>query len=296
MPGQKTIHPRLGVHLSISKGLEVTARKAVEMEIETFQVFLRNPRGSGFRVWDSREIQQFKDLVGIHDIGPIVAHIPYIVNPASGRDDLYELARRVITEDLNRCGLIDAHYLVLHPGSRGDATTEEAIDRLIHLINNTIEGYEGKAMLLIETMSGMGKEIGSSFDEMEMLWQGIKHKDRLGLCLDTCHLFAAGYNIATPEGISQVLAELDDKVGVQGVKVVHVNDSQKEMGSRLDRHAAIGTGHIGTDGFTNLMKHPALKKLPFILETPVATVQQDLKALRDIRAALGAGTYERRVI
>ena len=157
----------------------------------TFQVFLRNPRGSGFRVWKDREIQQFKETNGRHGIYPVVAHIPYTVNPASPRDDLYELARRVVTEDLDRCDIIDAPYLVLHPGSRGDAATEEAIERLIALVNNVLDGYEGNAMLLIETMAGMGTEICSNFDEMKRLWSGIKRR-RLGLCFDCCHLFAAG--------------------------------------------------------------------------------------------------------
>lgn len=254
------------------------------MEVETFQVFLRNPRGSGFRVWKSREVQQFKETLGKHSIAPVVAHIPYIVNPASNRDDLYELAQRVITEDLERCDIIDVAYLVLHPGSRGDSTTEEAIERLINLLNHTLEGYDGKAMMLIETMSGMGKEICSNFDEMRMLWQGVKNKDRLGICFDTCHLLAAGYDMVTSDGISRVLEELDHKVGVRHIKVVHANDSQREIGSHIDRHASIGTGHIGIEGFTNLMKNPILRELPFIIETP--TVKEDVQILRNIRATL----------
>lgn len=284
MSVEKTARPRLGGHISIGKGLEATAKNAVKMGIETFQVFLRNPRGSGFRVWESREIQQFKDILSKHGIYPVVAHIPYIVNPASQRDDLYELAQRVITEDLNRCDLINASYLVLHPGSRGDATSEEAIERLIALVNNVLKSYEGKTMMLVETMSGMGKEICSNFDEMKSLWQGVQYKERLGLCFDICHLFAAGYDVVTPAGIRQLLEELDSKVGSQYLKLVHVNDSQREMGSHIDRHASIGTGHIGIEGFTNLMKNPVLKEKPFIIETP--TVQEDFQTLRDIRAAL----------
>jgi len=282
---EKAACPRLGGHISIGKGLDATARNAAKMGIETFQVFLRNPRGSGFRVWESREIQQFKDTLSEHGIYPVVAHIPYIVNPASQRDDLYELAQRVITEDLNRCDLIDAPYLVLHPGSRGDATAEEAIERLIALVNKVLDGYEGNAMMLIETMSGMGKEICSNFDEMNALWQGVQSKERLGICFDTCHLFAAGYDVVTPAGISQLIDELDRKVGLQYLKLLHVNDSQREMGSHIDRHASIGTGHIGIEGFTNLMKNPVLKEKPFIIETP--TVQEDFRTLRDIRASLG---------
>lgn len=287
MSDDKTLHPRLGCHLSIGKGLDVTAKNAARLENETFQVFLRNPRGSGFRVWEEREIQQFKDTISKHGIYPVVAHIPYIVNPASQRDDLYELAQQVITEDMSRCDIIEASYLVLHPGSRGDATTEEAIDRLITLVNNVLDGYERKAMLLIETMAGMGKEICSNFDEMKLLWQGVKHKERLGICFDTCHLFAAGYDVATPDGIKRLLDEIDSKVGLQYIKVVHSNDSQREMGSHIDRHASIGKGHIGIEGITNIMKNPVLREIPFIIETP--TVQEDLQTLREIRAALHRG-------
>ena len=287
MSDKKTLHPRLGCHLSIGKGLDVTAKNAAQMGIETFQVFLRNPRGSSFRVWESREIQQFNDTISKHGIYPVVAHIPYIVNPASQRDDLYELAQRVITEDMNRCDIIKAPYLVLHPGSRGDSAVEEAIDRLITLVNNVLDDHEGKAMLLIETMSGMGKEIGSNFDEMKLLWQGIKHKDRLGICFDTCHLFAAGYDVATPDGINQLLDEIDSKVGIQYLKVVHVNDSQRGLGSHIDRHASIGKGHIGIEGITNIMKNLVLREIPFIIETP--TVQEDFQTLREIRAALHRG-------
>ncbi|NLW63791.1 MAG: deoxyribonuclease IV [Syntrophomonadaceae bacterium] len=286
MPDEKVPFPRLGCQLSIGKGLDVTSRNAAKMEVETFQVFLRNPRGSGFRVWGDREIQQFKETINKHRIYPVVAHIPYIVNPASPRDDLYELAGRVITEDLNRCDIIEAPYLVLHPGSRGDATTEEAIDRLIALVNNILDGNEGKAVLLIETMSGMGKEICSNFDEMKQLWQGIKRKDRLGICFDSCHLFAAGYDVATTDGLSRLLDEIDSKVGIRYLKVVHINDSLRELGSRIDRHAPIGKGHIGVVGITNIMKNSVLKKLPFILETPTATIEQDLQVLRDIRASI----------
>ncbi len=276
--------PRLGCHLSIGRGLAVTAGNAARMKAETFQVFLRNPRGSGFRVWKDREIQQFKETNGRHGIYPVVAHIPYTVNPASPRDDLYELARRVVTEDLDRCDIIDAPYLVLHPGSRGDAATEEAIERLIALVNNVLDGYEGNAMLLIETMAGMGTEICSNFDEMKRLWSGIKRKDRLGLCFDCCHLFAAGYDVTTPDGLGRLLDEIESKVGIQYLKVVHINDCLRELGSHIDRHAPIGKGQIGLEGVINIMKNPVLRKLPFILETP--TIEQDLQALRDIRAAI----------
>lgn len=283
MTVRKSANPRLGVHLSIGKGLEVTAKNAAEMELETFQIFLRNPRGVGSRVWKTSEVTQFKETMSKHNIAPVVAHIPYIVNPASSREDLYELAERIITEDLERCDTIGVAYLVLHPGSRGDSTNEEAIARLINLLNRTLEAHNGPAMILLETMSGMGKEICANLDDMRMVWQGIKNQDRLGICLDTCHMLAAGYDMATADGIAGVLEELDQKVGVQHVKVVHSNDSQRELGTRVDRHASIGTGHIGIEGFTNLMKNPILRELPFIIETP--TIHEDFQTLRTIRTS-----------
>lgn len=280
------LSPRLGAHLSIGKGLDGTARSAVEMEVETCQIFLRNPRGAGFRVWKDAEVATFKETIASHQIGPVVAHIPYIVNPASGKDDLYELAQRIISEDLKRCDLIGAAYLVLHPGSKGDLSLEEAIARLAALLNRTLAGYDGQAMILIETMAGMGKEICASFEEIRMLWQAVEGRDHLGVCLDTCHLLAAGYDMVTVDGIAGMLAEAEKKIGLDKIKVVHANDSQKGKGSRVDRHAPIGTGHIGREGFANLMRNPFLRQLPFILETPTATLAQDLAALREIRVGL----------
>ncbi len=281
---KKVLKPRVGAHLSIGKGLDGTAGSAVDMGVETFQIFLRNPRGSGSRDWSPKEVEIFNQTMNDHDITPRVAHIPYIVNPASGRTDLYELAERVITEDLIRGDMIGISYLVLHPGSRGDASIEEAIVRLCALLDRTLDKYAGPTTILLETMAGMGKEIGVNFDEMRMAFQCLKHSDRIGLCIDTCHMMAAGYDTSTEAGIESMLAEAESTVGLDRIKVVHANDSLKGIGSHLDRHAPIGTGFVGAEGFTHLLSNKFLQNLPFILETPSETMADDLALLKKIRA------------
>lgn len=275
--------PRLGAHLSIGKGLISTAEQAVKWGVETFQIFLRNPRGSAARVWSEKEIRSFTSRIAENGIDPVVAHIPYIVNPASSRDDLYELALRVVAEDLIRCDLIGARYLVLHPGSRGEAPIGAAIERLVGLLNLALEDYEGKATILIETMAGMGTEIGASIDELHQIIQGVKRTDRIGACIDTCHLMGAGYDLASPAGLNHWKKEFGELIGLEKIKVVHINDSQREVGSRIDRHCSIGTGHIGIKGFARLMADPTLRELPFILETPAETMPNDLKTLHSLR-------------
>ncbi|NLV17010.1 MAG: deoxyribonuclease IV [Syntrophomonadaceae bacterium] len=286
MMKKHVLSPKLGAHLSIGKGLEATARNAVEMEVETFQIFLRNPRGSKSRTWSVNEIEAFRDITVSNGITPIVAHIPYIVNPASGKDDLYQLAERVISEDLVRGDTIGVSYLVLHPGTRGDSTVEEAIERLSKMLDRVLDGFAGQTMILLETMAGMGKEICSNFEEMRMVLQGMKDSSQIGICFDSCHLLAAGYDTATEDGIRTVLAEADEIIGKDRIKVVHANDSLKGLGSHLDRHAPIGTGYIGVEGFTHLMKNEYLRELPFILETPSDTIMEDLGVLRKIRSAI----------
>lgn len=276
------MEPRIGCHLSIGKGLKATAEKAVSLGLETFQVFVRNPRGAAARAWSEQEIAEFTKTVEQSGIDPVIVHIPYIVNPASNRQDLYELAERIIREDLERAIALKARYLVLHPGSRGEGSAEEAIERLTALLQRVLHKYTGDTMILIETMAGMGKEIGHEFSQIKTILNGVNHP-MLGLCLDTCHLLGAGYDVVSKEGIAATLEELGRYMDLNLVKVVHANDSQKEINSRIDRHAPIGTGFIGRQGFVNLMAHPKLKKLPFILETPPETIEQDVQVMRELR-------------
>lgn len=276
--------PKIGAHLSVGKGLVKTAVQAREMELDAIQIFLRNPRGAAARALGEEEIQAFRKEVELSAIDPIVVHIPYISNPASIKSDLYELAARIIREDLQRCDLIGARYLVLHPGSSTGSTREESILRLARLLNGVLADYNGAAQLLLETMAGQGSEIGKSFDELKIIFDNCQYASRLGVCFDTCHTYAAGYNIKTAEGLDATARQLVEVLGPDKLKVVHVNDSQTIHGSNRDRHAPIGKGELGEEAIKRIMHHPLFNKIPFILETPSETLAEDVEILKKLRA------------
>lgn len=251
--------------------------------LEALQIFVRNPRGRGARNLTEEETDYFKTTLLAHDINPVVVHIPYVCNPAAARDDLYEFARQVVEEDLERCSLIGAQYLVLHPGSYTTSTREQGIERIAGLLNSILDSYTGKVTVCLETMAGQGTEIGRAFTELNTIIELIHNKPRIGVCLDTCHIFAAGYDIGSEEGIARVLKEIDQTFGRDCIKLVHSNDSQKELGSKRDRHAHIGDGFIGTSGFKRLLENDFFSQLPFILETPLEEIDRDIAALKELR-------------
>ncbi|MDD2586900.1 MAG: deoxyribonuclease IV [Syntrophomonadaceae bacterium] len=269
--------------MPIGKGLKNTADEAVSKELEALQMFLRNPRGRGARQFTADEINYFNDIIKKKDIYPVVVHIPYICNPASFKEDLYAFALEILQHDLSRCVLVNADFIVLHPGSYTSSTLEEGIDRIANLLNIVLNDYTGETCILLETMAGQGSEIGRNFEEINLIMQKIKNTDKLGVCFDTCHTFAAGYDSTVIEGLNGILNAMDSTFGREKVKIVHANDSSKELGSRRDRHAHIGQGFIGIDGFTNIMSHQFFKGLPFILETPFEGIEADIKLLKQIR-------------
>ena len=281
----KTINkqPKIGAHLPIGKGLKHTADEAVALGLEALQIFVRNPRGSGARTFKEEEIDYFKATLLAHDINPVVVHIPYISNPAAAKDDLYELAHQVVKEDLQRCSLIGADYLVLHPGSYTTSTLEQGIDRIARLLNDVLDNYTGEVTVCLETMAGQGTEIGRDFNELNTILQLINNQERIGVCLDTCHVFAAGYDVSNEEGIARVLEEIDRTLGRDAIKLIHSNDSQKELGSKRDRHAHIGDGFIGEAGFKRLLRHDFFGTLSFVLETPYEEIDRDIAALKKLR-------------
>lgn len=281
--------PRIGAHLPVSKGLRHVIDEAQVMGLEALQIFLRNPRGMKARELSSSEIEYFQEKANNLDISPIAVHIPYICNPASVKEDIYQLAHRVITEDLARCDIINADYLVLHPGSYTVSSPDKAINRLIELLKRVLEGYRGTTEILIETMSGQGSEIGRNFEEIGQILKGVGEHPRVGVCLDTCHLFAAGYNIADAQGLKSTLEELSAYVGTDKVRMVHVNDSLGDLGSKKDRHAHIGQGKIGERGFYVLCQHPFLRRFPFVLETEYSGIPRDVEVLKRLRSSTGDG-------
>jgi len=279
--------PRVGAHLPVSKGLKHVIDEAENLGLESLQIFLRNPRGMKARELSGDEIEYFVEKANRTGVSPVVVHIPYICNPAAVKDDIYQLAHRVIAEDLARCDLIRADYLVLHPGAYTTSTPDQAIHRLVELLKRVSGGYQGSTEILIETMSGQGTEIGRNFHEIGRILQELSGYLRIGVCLDTCHLFGAGYNIVDLQGLENTLEELDRFVGRDKIRLVHANDSAQGLGSKKDRHAHIGKGKIGEKGFALLCRHPFLRTLPFILETEYTGIPSDVEILKRLRSLAG---------
>ncbi len=275
--------PRIGAHLPVGKGLKHTADTAEKLEIEALQVFLRNPRGRKARQLSDEEIAYFNRKMVDNNISPVVVHIPYICNPASLKEDVYQFTYEIISEELQRCKLINADYLVLHPGAYTTSSPAAGINRVSNLLNWVLDDYSGTTMILLETMAGQGTEIGKNFNELNQILQNTDKNDKIGICFDTCHTFAAGYDCSNIEGINGILREMDRTFGREKIKLVHINDSSYESGSKRDRHAHIGEGFIGKSGFRKLLKNCFFREFPFILETDPDGQKEDIEILKNLR-------------
>lgn len=256
----------LGAHMSVAKGLDKTAENVVKMNANTMQIFSRNPRGSSFKIYSEKEIEAFQRVRKENNFGPILAHAPYTLNLASANEKTYEFACMVIKEDIARMDALGIENLVFHPGSHTGIGTEAGIQNIIAGLNQAITGNE-KITVLLETMSGKGSEIGVTFEELKAIRDGVEHPERVGICLDTCHVFAAGYDIVNH--LDDVIDEFDRVLGLDNLKAIHLNDSMMSFNSRKDRHATIGDGEIGLEAILNVMRHPRLQGIPFYLETPL---------------------------
>ena len=265
--------------MSIAKGLAKTAENVVAMEANTMQIFSRNPRGSTYKEYTDQEIDKFQKIRREHGFGPLLAHAPYTMNLASEKEKVYEFACMVIREDVARMDALEIENMVFHPGSHTGIGTEAGIRNIIAGLDQAITGNESITVLL-ETMSGKGTEIGTRFEELRAIRDGVRHPERIGICLDTCHVFAAGYDIV--HDLDGVIREFDRVLGLKHLRAVHLNDSLEDFGSHKDRHAVIGGGKIGLEALLRVMKHPALSGLPFYLETPLddAGHRQEIQMLK----------------
>lgn len=255
----------IGTHMSIAKGLVATAKNVVAMEANTFQLFSRNPRGSNFRTPEAAELEKFQQIRKEHAFGPILAHAPYTMNLASAQEKVSEFARTVIREDIARMDALGIENIVFHPGSHTGIGVQQGIENIISGLNQAITGEENITVLL-ETMTGKGTEIGDRFEHLREIIDGMDHPERVAVCLDTCHVFSAGYDIV--KDLDGVLEEFDRVLGLPKLRAIHLNDSLTPFESHKDRHAPIGQGEIGWDALMRVVEHPALNKLPFYLETP----------------------------
>lgn len=255
----------IGCHLSISKGFAHIGKEALSIKADTFQFFTRNPQGGKAKDIDLADVAKFRALAAENHFSPVVAHAPYTLNPCSDNPQTREFAEMVFSDDLKRMELIPHNYYNFHPGSHVGQGVSSGIAMIIDLLNRILTPEQNTTVLL-ETMSGKGSEIGRSFEELAEIRAGVKLKDKLGVCLDTCHVFAAGYDIVN--NLDGVMAEFDKIIGLQHLKAIHLNDSLMPLGSNKDRHAKIGAGEIGAKPLFSFINHPAVKNLPFVLETP----------------------------
>lgn len=256
----------IGTHMSITGGIAKTAENVVKMNANTMQIFSRNPRGSSYKTYTPEEIDRFQQIRKNHAFGPVLAHAPYTMNLASATEKTYEFACTVIREDIRHMDDLKIENLVFHPGSHTGIGEEAGSVNIIRGLNQAIADSEN-IMVLLETMSGKGTEIGYRFEQLKQIRDGVEHPERIGICLDTCHVFAAGYDIV--HDLDGVLEEFDRILGLEWLRAIHLNDSLMPFGSRKDRHAVIGEGEIGLEALLNVLRHPKLKDLPFYLETPL---------------------------
>ncbi len=272
----------IGAHLSISKGLEDVFAQADELSATTLQLFTKSNRQWHAKPITEDEIAAFAQAHKAHQYMPLVAHASYLINIGSPDHTLAQRSTKALADELTRCEQLGIQYLVLHPGAHRDTDLDVCLERIAHNLKTVLKAVSGESMILLETMAGQGSTIGSTFRELGTILKAVDNP-RLGICLDTCHVFAAGYDFTTPEGYKQMWHEFGAEIGKRHLKVIHMNDSQKPCGSHVDRHCDIGTGAIGKEGFRLIMQDETLAHIPKILETPKESLDDDARNLDTLR-------------
>lgn len=271
----------IGCHLSIAKGYRAITEEAVSLGANTFQFFTRNPRGGKAKAIDPADVASFRAYAAEQGIERILAHAPYTLNPASATEKTRDFARKALAEDLARMENTPGQLYNMHPGSHVGQGVDVGIDLIAAALDEALRS-EQTTTLLLETMAGKGSEIGGRFEELAAIIERVGLRDKVGVCLDTCHVWDAGYDIAGD--LDGVLREFDEVVGLDRLRAVHLNDSLNPRGARKDRHARIGEGFIGFEALSAVTRHPLLRDLPFYLETP----QEELSGYADEIARLRA--------
>ena len=272
----------IGCHLSSVKGFEHMGREALSIGANTFQFFTRNPRGGRAKDIDPEDAERFMALARENGFGKLVAHAPYTLNPCSATEKVRAFAHTAMEDDLKRMEFIPGNYYNFHPGSHVGQGTEKGIELITELLNRVMRP-EQTTTVLLETMAGKGSEIGGRFEELRAIIDGVELDEKLGVCLDTCHVSDAGYDIAGD--LDGVLEEFDKVIGLSRLRALHINDSLNPLGAHKDRHARIGEGTLGLEAIVRVISHPQLAGLPCILETPndLDGYGREIKLLRESR-------------
>ncbi len=256
---------KIGCHLSASKGFEHMGKEALSIEANTFQFFTRNPRGGKAKDIDENDVKKFLELAKENNFAKILAHAPYTLNACSADPGIREFAFNTMKDDLMRMEYVPGNLYNFHPGSHVGQGIDTGIEQISDMLNKILTP-DITTTVLLETMSGKGSEVGSKFEELRAIIDRVELNDKLGVCLDTCHINDAEYDVVN--NLDGVLEEFDKIIGIERLCAVHINDSKNPFGSHKDRHEKIGDGSIGTEAFERIINHPQLKELPFLLETP----------------------------
>jgi deoxyribonuclease-4 len=278
---------KIGCHISIAGGIDNSVKRAEKLGCSTMQIFSKNASTWREKILKKDEVESFRENLKNSNINPVFIHTSYLINLASPTDELYFKSINAFLEEMKRADLLlPDPYLIIHPGAHTGAGEEYGIQRIIRALNIILEKSAGlalKTMILLEDTAGSGTHLGYTFGQLKRMMEGTKDRKRIGMCFDTCHAFAAGYDLSHQKGIEQTLEEIDKYLGLQQLKVVHLNDSKFPLGSRKDRHMHIGKGYIGLEGFRVLVNHKYLKDLPFILETPKHDEKDDLNNINLVK-------------
>jgi deoxyribonuclease-4 len=273
---------KVGVHVSIAGSLDQAVGRAAALGCDVFQIFSRNPRGWTYKPLSDSDCSTFSDKIEKTGLLP-VDHMPYLPNLASPKEEIYEKSVAALAAELDRCGRLGIPYLVTHLGHHLGDGIAGGRKRVIAAVNRSFAAVDNDVLLLLENTAGEKNSVGSSFEHIRSIMDGITARERTGVCFDTCHAFAAGYELRTGLGIEDTLHQFDELIGLSNLKVIHLNDAKGERGSGLDRHEHIGMGLIGEAGFKNLLHRPEIRSLPLICETPLDDRRDDggnIKAVR----------------
>jgi len=269
---------RLGFHVSIQGSVDRAVDRAVELGCNTFQMFTRNPRQWKPKELTSEEVKAFVEKVKSSDVEPVFGHMPYLPNLASPRNDVYVRSVETLTSELERCRRLEIPYLVTHLGSHLGAGVRAGFERITNAVDEAFKAVGEGATLLLENTAGTTNSMGGSFEDIQLIIEGLSHPERVGVCFDTSHAFAAGYDLRTREAVEETLRRLDETIGFEKLMLIHLNDSVGGLGSRVDRHEHIGMGRIEEEGFRSILGS-RLRDLPLILETPRDGRRSDIENL-----------------
>ncbi|MCW4022015.1 MAG: deoxyribonuclease IV [archaeon] len=273
---------KIGFHVSISGSVDLAVDRAINLGCTTFQIFTRSPRQWYSAKLDPEIAQSFSDKVKKHNLQPVFAHMPYLPNLASPKDDVYERSVKTLSSELKRCEQLEIPYLVTHLGSHLGKGKEIGFERLINGINKVLSDTNGKVTLLLENTAGTKNSMGNTFEDVQTIIDQLTDQEFVGVCFDTSHAFAAGYDLRTKETVQETIDRIEETVGFEKVKLVHLNDSKGDLNSRIDRHDHIGLGKIGEDGFRNILASE-LGDLPLIMETPIDERRDDVGNLKKLK-------------